>query len=72
MPSLGPRLFGGACRRNRAVSTCCFCSIRVSLSSQGVGGLRTDEARALFDKYDADGSGHLSYNEFADALLTHR
>ena len=29
-------------------------------------------ARALFDKYDADGSGHLSYNEFADALLTHR
>jgi hypothetical protein len=41
-------------------------------SRQGVGGLRTDEARALFDKYDADGSGHLSYNEFADALLTHR
>ena len=32
----------------------------------GVGGLSMDLVQALFDKYDADGSGSISYKEFAD------
>ena len=38
-------------------------------SRKGVGGLSRSEAQALFDKYDSDGSGYLSYTEFADALI---
>ena len=35
----------------------------------GVGGLPEDTVQALFNKYDADGSGTLSYNEFSNALF---
>ena len=34
-------------------------------SSFGKGGVSEDELRALFDKYDKDGSGSLSYEQFA-------
>ena len=36
---------------------------------KGVGGLPIETVQALFNKYDADGSGQLSYSEFAKALF---
>ena len=44
------------------------------LAGQGTsnlhGGIPLKLVRALFDKYDADGSGSLSYGEFAEGLFT--
>ena len=36
---------------------------------RGTGGLSRQTVQALFDKYDRDGSGFISYNEFADSLF---
>jgi hypothetical protein len=36
---------------------------------KGVGGLPRETVQALFNKYDADGSGNISYKEFTDALF---
>ena len=36
---------------------------------KGVGGLPKDTVQALFNKYDADGSGSISYKEFTDQLF---
>ena len=36
---------------------------------KGVGGLPKETVQALFNKYDSDGSGSISYKEFTDALF---
>ena len=36
---------------------------------QGVGGLPKDVVQSLFNKYDSDGSGTISYSEFTDQLF---